>query len=50
MSAHIAGVSEGAAATGQAAHGVKSAAEALGTQAERLRNQVNDFLAKIRAA
>jgi len=50
VSAHIAGVTEGAQATGQAAHGVKSAAEALGIQAERLRGQVNDFLAKIRAA
>jgi methyl-accepting chemotaxis protein len=50
VSGHIAGVTEGAQATGQAAHGVKSAAEALGTQAERLRGQVNDFLAKIRAA
>ena len=37
-------------ATGAAAQGVKSAAEALGSQAERLQNQVGDFLAKIRAA
>jgi hypothetical protein len=36
--------------TGQAAHGVKSAAEALAQQTERLRLQVNDFLANIRAA
>jgi hypothetical protein len=43
-------VSDGAQATGTAAHGVKSAAEALGAQSERLRSQVNDFLAKIRAA
>jgi methyl-accepting chemotaxis protein len=50
VSAHIAGVSDGAQATGTAAHGVKSAAEALGAQSERLRSQVNDFLAKIRAA
>jgi methyl-accepting chemotaxis protein len=50
VSAHIAGVTEGAQATGQAASGVKSASEALSTQAERLRGQVNDFLAKIRAA
>jgi methyl-accepting chemotaxis protein len=50
VSGHIAGVSDGAQATGAAAQGVKSAAEALGAQAERLRAQVNDFLAKIRAA
>jgi hypothetical protein len=29
---------------------VRSAAESLGQQAERLRGQVNDFLTKIRAA
>jgi len=29
---------------------VKSAAEVLGSQAERLRSQVGDFLGKIRAA
>ena len=46
----IAGVTAGADATGAAAQGVKSAAEALGVQAERLQNQVGDFLAKIRAA
>ena len=50
VSEHVAGVSDGAQATGQAAQGVKSAAEALGLQAERLRTQVTDFLAKIRAA
>jgi methyl-accepting chemotaxis protein len=50
VSEHIVGVTEGAKATGQAAQGVKTAAEALGERAERLRAQVNDFLAKIRAA
>ena len=50
VSEHMTGVSQGAVATGEAATGVKSAAEALGEQANRLRAQVNDFLAKIRAA
>jgi methyl-accepting chemotaxis protein len=50
VSEHIVGVTEGAQATGQAAQGVKMSAEALGERAERLRAQVNDFLAKIRAA
>ena len=50
VNGHIAGVSEGAAATGTAAQGVRTSAEALGAQASRLRAQVNDFLAKIRAA
>jgi methyl-accepting chemotaxis protein len=46
----IAGVTAGANATGAAAHNVKSAAEALGVRTEQLRGQVDDFLAKIRAA
>ncbi|MBV8538084.1 MAG: MCP four helix bundle domain-containing protein [Alphaproteobacteria bacterium] len=50
VSENVAGVSEGAAATGTAAHGVKSAAESLSEQADRLRGQINDLLAKIRAA
>lgn len=50
VSGHIEGVTSGANATGQAAQGVKSAAEALGRQGEQLRAQVDDFLAKIRAA
>jgi methyl-accepting chemotaxis protein len=50
VSNHISGVSEGAKTTGEAAHGVKSAAEALNHQTERLRGQVDDFLSKIRAA
>jgi hypothetical protein len=37
-------------ATGKAANGVESAAEALGQQSERLRGQVDDFLSKIRSA
>jgi hypothetical protein len=35
---------------GAAAQGVKPAAEALGRQADTLRTEVSDFLAKIRAA
>ena len=50
VSENIAGVAEGADATGTAAEGVKSAADALGTRAEQLRAQVGDFLTKIRAA
>ncbi len=50
VSESISGVSEGADATGAAARGVKTAADALGVQAERLHDQVGDFLAKIRAA
>jgi methyl-accepting chemotaxis protein len=50
VSDNISGVSEGAQMTGEAAHGVKSAAEALNQQTDRLRGQVDDFLAKIRAA
>ncbi len=46
----IAGVTAGANATGAAARNVKSAAEALGVRTEQLRGQVDDFLAKIRAA
>lgn len=37
-------------ATGEAAKGVKSVAKALGKQSERLRGQVDGFLAKIRSA
>jgi len=46
----IAGVTTGANETGAAAHNVKSAAETLGVRTEQLRGQVDDFLAKIRAA
>jgi methyl-accepting chemotaxis protein len=47
---NIAGVSKGADATGMASQNVKSAAEALALRTEQLRGEVNDFLAKIRAA
>jgi len=50
VSENIAGVSNGADATGNSAQSVKSAADALGQQAQHLRNQVNDFLGRIRAA
>jgi methyl-accepting chemotaxis protein len=50
VSENIAGVSSGADATGNSAQSVKSAADALGQQAQHLRNQVNDFLGRIRAA
>jgi methyl-accepting chemotaxis protein len=47
---NLAGVTAGADATGEAAHNVKSAAEALGTQTQQLGVQVNSFLSNIRAA
>ncbi len=47
---NISGVTDEADATGAAAAGVRTAAESLGQQADRLRGQVNDFLSKIRAA
>ncbi|HVJ39955.1 MAG TPA: HAMP domain-containing methyl-accepting chemotaxis protein [Dongiaceae bacterium] len=50
VSSNIAGVTTEADATGAAAGGVKIAAESLGQQAERLRHEVQDFLAKMRAA
>jgi len=50
VSDSVGGVTAGADQTGAAAEGVKSAAEALGRQADKLRTEVNDFLAKIRAA
>jgi methyl-accepting chemotaxis protein len=50
VSGHIEGVTAGANATGSAAQGVKTAAEELSRQGEKLRAEVNDFLAKIRAA
>ena len=50
VSANIIGVADGATATGATAQAVKSAAASLSEQAERLRGQVDDFLAKIRAA
>jgi methyl-accepting chemotaxis protein len=50
VSENISGVTSDADATGSAAQGVKSAAQALTQQSERLRGQVDEFLAKIRAA
>jgi methyl-accepting chemotaxis protein len=50
VSENISGVTDEADATGAAAAGVRTAAESLGQQADRLRGQVNDFLTKIRAA
>jgi methyl-accepting chemotaxis protein len=50
VSDNIEGVSAGADAAGAAALNVKSAAGALGSQAQRLRGQVDEFLGKIRAA
>ena len=50
VSDNIEGVSVGADAAGAAALNVKSAAGVLGSQAQRLRGQVDEFLGKIRAA
>jgi methyl-accepting chemotaxis protein len=50
VSENITGVAAGTDETGSAAGGVKSAADALTVQADRLRAQVRDFLDKIRAA
>jgi methyl-accepting chemotaxis protein len=50
VSENIGGVAAGTDETGKAAQGVKSAADALTLQADRLRAQVKDFLDKIRAA
>jgi methyl-accepting chemotaxis protein len=50
VSENIGGVADGTNDTGAAAQGVKSAADALTLQAERLRGQVKDFIDKIRAA
>jgi methyl-accepting chemotaxis protein len=50
VASNITGVTAGADATGTAAADVRTSAEALGRQADKLRHQVNDFLGKIRAA
>ena len=50
VSDNIVGVTASADATGSAAQGVQNAAAALGTQAEKLRAQVDSFLNQIRAA
>lgn len=50
VSSNADGVLEGAHATDAAAQGVKGAAESLSRQTQDLRAQVDEFLAKIRAA
>jgi methyl-accepting chemotaxis protein len=47
---NITGVTAGADATGLAAADVRTSSEALSRQADKLRHEVDDFLAKIRAA
>jgi methyl-accepting chemotaxis protein len=49
-SENVKAVSDGTAATTQAAEAVKAAAGSLATQATRLREQVDGFMARIRAA
>jgi methyl-accepting chemotaxis protein len=46
----VTAVSDGTAATTQSAEAVKAAAESLGVQATRLRDQVDGFMTRIRAA
>jgi methyl-accepting chemotaxis protein len=50
VSSHIAGVNQAATKTGAAANHVLISAETLGTQAQTLRADVDEFLANIRAA
>jgi methyl-accepting chemotaxis protein len=50
ISEHIGGVTEAAAATGEAASHVLGSARELDAQSESLRHAVNDFLGKVRAA
>jgi methyl-accepting chemotaxis protein len=50
VSSSIVGVNQAASETGTAANQVLTSAEALGSQAETLRGDVDSFLAKIRAA
>jgi len=50
VATNITGVTAGADATGTAAADVRTSAEALGRQADKLRHEVDDFLGKIRAA
>jgi methyl-accepting chemotaxis protein len=50
VAANIAGVNEAAQETGTAAEQVITAADDLSRQADKLRNNVNGFLGKIRAA
>jgi methyl-accepting chemotaxis protein len=50
VSDNIVGVAAGTDETGSAAQGVKASADDLTVRADRLRDQVRDFLGKIRAA
>ena len=50
LSGNIAGVTEAAGSTGQAASTVRSAVEVLTGESQELRRKVDDFLAKIRSA
>ena len=50
INAHIGGVTSAAAATGTAASDVLSNARELDTQSGMLRNAVDEFLQKVRAA
>jgi len=49
VSSNIVGVNDAAGETGKAATAVRDAADTLGAQAERLRADIDKFLAKIRA-
>ncbi len=50
VSVNMTDVATGTEKTGAAAEGVKASVKTLATEADRIRSQVNDFLAKIRAA
>jgi methyl-accepting chemotaxis protein len=50
VSSNITGVNQAAVDTGTAAAQVLEAADALGSQAETLRSEIDRFLANIRAA
>jgi methyl-accepting chemotaxis protein len=50
MSDNVIGVTTAADATGAAAQGVRTSADGVGRQAEKLRQEVGEFLTKIRAA
>ncbi|HUI97214.1 MAG TPA: HAMP domain-containing methyl-accepting chemotaxis protein [Xanthobacteraceae bacterium] len=50
VASSITGVTAGADATGLAAADVRTSSDALSRQADKLRHEVDDFLAKIRAA
>jgi hypothetical protein len=50
MSDNVIGATTAADATGAAAQGVRTSADGVGRQAEKLRQEVGEFLTKIRAA